>query len=369
MKTLVMILGSFLLLHISQAQDTESKAPKIKSAVEKISVDKLLVELGADDAITRRDAFKKATILPKEKILELYKKLMASDDPEFNHVAEKLALFIRDLLFNEDVALIPRITEAKFAPLKGLAKGSKAAQDSQREAAKKLPLEMKIKKSGIVFRLIPAGKFSMGSPKAQKQAEVTKPFYIGKFEVTQEQWQKVMGNTLADQNDRSQYKGIYGAGDNFPMYHVSWDDCQDFIKKLSALEGLTNNLKLSLPTEIAWEYACRAGTQTAYYTGAAEADLARAGWYGYDNKGNSNKTTHEVGQKLCNAFGLYDIHGNVWEWCNDWYSGDRSNRVNRGGNWSGSALLCRSAFRNRYSPGLRGYFLGLRLALSQSVKK
>ena len=136
----------------------------------------------------------------------------------------------------------------------------------------------------------------MGSPKAQKHAEVTKSFYMGKFEVTQEQWQKVMGN------NPSQFKKY---GKNAPVAMVSWDDCQVFNKKLSALEGLANNLKLSLPPEFEWEYACRAGTQTAYYTGTTEADLARAGWY----SGNSNRPAYEVGEKLCNAFGLYDMHG------------------------------------------------------------
>ena len=389
-----MILGSFLLLNAcqtqnaeskpaeaksaiekkielesgdAQAQNTESKAPKTKIAVEKISVDQLLVELGDGNFKTRKAALKKAKTLPVEKIQELHKKLMASDDPEFRHVAGKLAPFIQEFLFNEVVAQIPRIADAKFAALKGLAEGSKAAQDRQREAAKTLPLEIILKKSGIVFRLIPAGKFTMGSPKTekhrinsetQKQTEVTTSFYMGKFEVTQEQWVKVMGDTLADQNAKS----------NFPMYQVSWDDCQDFIKKLSVLEGLTNNLKLSLPAEIEWEYACRAGTQTAFYTGTTEADLAQAGWYGFD-KGNSNKTTHEVGQKLCNAFGLYDMHGNVLEWCDDWYSDNRSYRVYRGGSWNYRARRCRSADRSRRSPGNRYYYLGLRLVLSQSVKK
>ena len=390
MKTLVMILCSFVLLHISQAQDTENKAsktesvPKTDSTTEKIGLeqlrvksemddfkdpfkkgdlDKLLAELGSDNFKIRRDALNKSKALPSEKKLGLYKKLKSSDDPEFRRVAGILAASIMGAV----------VAYKKYPLLIGLAEGSKAAQDSQREAAEKMPLEIKLNKSGIVFRLIPAGKFTMGRPKivepgmrdvseGQKQAEVTKAFYMGKFEVTQEQWEKVMGS------NPSHFKKI---GKDAPVEMVSWDDCQVFIKKLSALEGLANNLKLSLPSEIKWEYACRAGTQTAYYTGDTEADLVRAGWPGYGKGKDSNKTTHEVGQKLCNAFGLYDMHGNILEWCNDSLSeNDDRCRINRGGDFGGRRS-CGSAAEGRSGNRSSSYYshLGLRLVLSQSVKK
>jgi formylglycine-generating enzyme required for sulfatase activity len=151
---------------------------------------------------------------------------------------------------------------------------------------------------------------------------------------------------------------------------VSWDDAQEFCKRASAKCGVT----LRLPTEAEWEYACRAGTRTNYHSGDAEVDLARVGWY----RNNSGNTTHPIGQKEANAFGLHDMHGNVWEWCEDWYSAYPNNpvtdptgpatgddRVLRGGSWiSKVPVFCRSALRYWLVPDSRYVFIGFRVVLA-----
>jgi formylglycine-generating enzyme required for sulfatase activity len=149
---------------------------------------------------------------------------------------------------------------------------------------------------------------------------------------------------------------------------VSWKDVQDFIEKLNRQEGTD---KYRLPTEAEWEYAARAGTTTRFCSGNSAANLSEVGWY----EGNSEAKTHPVGQKAPNAWGLYDMHGNVWEWVNDWrgdYSADSVTdpegpssglfRMNRGGSWDIIDWGCRSAIRSYYDPGIRDNYLGFRLA-------
>jgi formylglycine-generating enzyme required for sulfatase activity len=248
-----------------------------------------------------------------------------------------------------------------LASLEGLAYGSQKAQALQKKASAHRPLEIKLSKSGIVFRLIPAGEFTMG--KNKKKVTLKNDYYMGKFEVTHGQWDSVM-----DSNP-SHFKYV---GKNAPMEKVTWHDCQTLIKKLNEQESL-EGFELSLPTEVEWEYACRAGTTTSFYTGSTNYDCARAAWCG-DNKrkndyGNANHETHAVGQKVANAFGLYDMHGNVWEWCQEWYSDKQSERVNRGGGWLQDAQYCTSATRSRYAPDDRNTSLGLRLVLRLSPAK
>ena len=190
---------------------------------------------------------------------------------------------------------------------------------------------------------------------------LTQPFYMGKFTVTQEQFQAVIGANT------SQFKGK----DN-PAETVSWDDAQAFCKKLAEQTKQT----IRLPTEAEWEYTCRAGTTTTYHSGDSEADLARVAWYA----GNSKNTTHPVGQKEPNAFGLYDMHGNVWQWCQDqwdenYYSKSPAEnpqgpdqsagavRLLRGGSWDYAPMVCWSALRSWYLPDSRYLNLGFRVVM------
>ena len=212
-------------------------------------------------------------------------------------------------------------------------------------------------KTGIELVYIPAGTFMMGSPadeagrfdnEAQHRATLSQGFYMGKYEVTQAQWVRVMHSNPLE------FKG-----DALPVEQVSWDDCQSFCSQAG----------LRLPTEAEWEYACRAGSTGAY---GGSGKLDEVGWF-YDNSG---RTTHAVGQKKPNGWGLYDMHGNVWEWCSDWYgaypTGDAtdptgaatgSGRVLRGGSWGSDARYCRSADRGWGEPGYRGGRLGFRVVL------
>ena len=194
--------------------------------------------------------------------------------------------------------------------------------------------------------------------KPQHRVTIGKPFYLGKYEVTQAQWRAVMGSSPyleTRSNDFYHLPGMAGRlnGPNNPAT-VSWNDAQEFIKRLNVEEG---HGRYRLPTEAEWEYAARAGTGTAYSFGDDARDLGRFAWYGEDFASGS---THPVGQKAANPWGLYDMHGNVWEWVQDWY-GERhyanspaldpggpqtgSKRVVRGGSWHQSATSWRSAFR------------------------
>jgi formylglycine-generating enzyme required for sulfatase activity len=224
---------------------------------------------------------------------------------------------------------------------------------------------------GMEFVLIPAGKFEMGSPPDEEgrdsdegpvhHVNIEKAFYMGRYEVTQKQWRAVMGD------NPSHFKG-----DDLPVEQVSWDDVQEFIKKLNEKEGIDT---YRLPSEAEWEYACRAGTTTRYSFGDSESRLGDYAWY----NSNSGSQTHPVGQKKANPWGLYDLHGNVWEWVQDswhsnydgapadgsaWESEDGANRVLRCGCCGNYAWGCRSAIRGRFAPRTRGSILGFRLLKS-----
>jgi len=221
---------------------------------------------------------------------------------------------------------------------------------------------------GMEFVLIPAGSFQMGSEnggsdeKPVHNVKIDKAFYLGKTEVTQKQYQAIMGNNPSD------FKG-----ENRPIENVSWDDAQAFIKKLNEKEGGT---KYRLPTEAEWEYAARANTSTKWSFGDDESDLKNYAWYGYELSG---KETHEVGQKKPNGFGLFDMHGNVWEWtCSDYgeysennhlkcSSSNYANKSLRGGSWYHLAGYCRSALRYDFTPDHRGSFYGFRVVLESSL--
>ena len=222
---------------------------------------------------------------------------------------------------------------------------------------------------GVTFKMIAVegGTFTMGATSEQGSdaQDDEKPVHrvtlssysIGETEVTQALWQAVMGSNPS-----------YFRGSNKPVERVSWDDCQDFIKKLNAITG--ENFRL--PTEAEWEFAARGGIKSRGYKYAGSNTINMVAWY--DN--NSNSETHNVGTKQANELGLYDMSGNVWEWCSDWYGGysngiqtnpkgsaSGSFRVVRGGGWSHNARICRVSFRSHCAPTSRGYALGFRLAL------
>ncbi|MBI4751015.1 MAG: SUMF1/EgtB/PvdO family nonheme iron enzyme [Acidobacteria bacterium] len=249
------------------------------------------------------------------------------------------------------------------------------------------------------FVLIPTGSFLMGStnadveaafadakrynPKAERewftreqpQHRVTfsQPFYLGKFQVTQAQWQEVMGN------NPSSFKG-----DTLPVEQVSWNDCQEFLKKLNAKK---DNYIYRLPSEAEWEYACRAGTTTPFSFGEpiTTDQVNYDGHYPYGNapKGEYRQKTTPVGSFPANAWGLHDMHGNVWEWCQDWYQdtyagvpddgsaresgSDQRFRVMRGGSWFDGADFCRSAFRYRNNPEFVGRNSGFRVVAVRTL--
>ncbi|MBR2487035.1 MAG: formylglycine-generating enzyme family protein [Paludibacteraceae bacterium] len=196
-------------------------------------------------------------------------------------------------------------------------------------------------------------------------------FYIGMLEVTQSQWEKVVGTSIYQQWTKAGNSGspTRGVGPDYPMYCVSWDEAMEFCRLLSNKTGRT----YTLPTEAQWEYAARGGNKNegAKYAGSNMIDAVA--WY-TDNSGSS---THIVGSKRANALGIYDMSGNVWEWCKDWYASSYvsydtnnpvgpssgSDRVYRGGSWYGSASDCRGADRGSDSPGNRYGNLGFRVVL------
>ncbi len=273
------------------------------------------------------------------------------------------------------------VADAQPARLPGLYVGSKEAQERQLTEARKsnLPLEVKTRALGVRFRYIPSGTFLMGCPAddatsgkswwdretirrqnewlIQHMVTISRGFYVGKFEVTQGQWRSVMDSNPSDHKS---------AGDDAPVEQVSWDDVQGFLKKLCDLEGAPQGT-FRLLTEAEWEWACRAGTTRATY-----APLDKIAWYGK----NSGLSTHVAGGKLANAYGLYDMLGNVSEWNSDWYGEYASDsvvdpkgaiggseRVCRGGSECHFDYFCRSACRLPEGPLLRLPNLGFRLAI------
>ncbi len=219
-----------------------------------------------------------------------------------------------------------------------------------------------------LVRIAP-GQFFMGSPAGEPGREVdegvmhrvwiNKPFYMGKFEVTQAQYEAVTGQ-----------KPSHFEGSDLPVDSVSWDDAVRFCERLGEKDGR----RYRLPTEAEWEYACRAGSSQAFSFGPSYSQLSEHGWH-FDISENKS---HAVGQKQANAFGLYDMHGNVWEWCGDWYGKEYygespavdprgpasgEHRILRGGSWQCGPVLCRSAIRGWGPPANRGNHVGFRVVL------
>jgi formylglycine-generating enzyme required for sulfatase activity len=245
---------------------------------------------------------------------------------------------------------------------------------TNRTSSRPLPrTRTRTNQAGIEFVLIPPGRFMMGSTngnadeKPVHQVTISQAFYMGKYEVTQGQWQSVMGTTIHQQRDK--VVGSYiivGEGDNYPMYFVSWEEAMSFMRRLNELN---DGYIYRLPTEAEWEYACRAGTKGDYYAD----DVNDIGW-SVENSGNQ---THAVAGKQPNTFGLYDMSGNVSEWCGDVYhnnyrgaptdgsawvsGGEPQKRVIRGGGWFDRAVYLRSAARFKDSSDYREYGIGFRV--------
>ena len=214
---------------------------------------------------------------------------------------------------------------------------------------------------------VQGGTFQMGSNNGESDEKpvhsvTVSSFSMGKYEVTQKQWREVMGSDPSE----LYFKGC----DQCPVERVSWIDIQEYLKKINEKTGK----KYRLPTEAEWEFAARGGNQSKNYTYSGSNDLKSVAWF----TENSESKTHPVGQKQANELGLFDMSGNVWEWCSDWYSSSYSsgavsnptgavtgaNRVFRGGSWGHNAASCRSANRNFNTPTIRSFHVGFRVVFS-----
>ena len=262
------------------------------------------------------------------------------------------------------------ILEGQTASLSGVltthASSSVASESSSTGNTITIPV-----KDGISIDMVrvEAGTFTMGATAEMKdpygdekpthQVTLTNDYYIGKYEVTQALWKAVMGK------NPSNFKG-----DNLPVETVTWNDCQKFISKLNRITGK----KFRLPTEAEWEYAARGGNKSRGYQYSGSNNLSDVAWY----EDNSDSKTHAVGSKQANELGIYDMSGNVWEWCQDRYgryskssqtnptgATSGSFRVRRGGSWNFTARICRSSCHYESLPSLRNSDLGFRLVLSE----
>lgn len=253
-----------------------------------------------------------------------------------------------------------------------------AADDTGKKSSGNLTVTLK----GVSFDMVyvKGGTFMMGATDEQGMDayDWEKPihkvtlsdYYIGKYEVTQELWEKVMGTTVVQQRDKVNPKfPLHGTGPDYPMYYVSWDEAQKFCAKLSKLTGK----KYALPTEAQWEYAARGGVQSKNYKYSGSDGAGIVACYGDDD---NEGTAYPVGTKQPNELGLYDMSGNLWEWCSDKYglygglpqtnptgAASGSDRVLRGGSWGSNARICRVSFRGYSRPDRRYYYHGFRVVL------
>jgi formylglycine-generating enzyme required for sulfatase activity len=308
----------------------------------------LVEKLGDEDFQVREKAQKRLSAMPTAVLETVKAAVEKTEDHEIRIRGKMVVQVLENRLLAEQIGKIPSITNS----------------------------------IGMKLVAIPAGEFMMGSPETEKErggdegpqhrVKITQPFYMGAMEVTQAQWKAVMGTNPSNFQ-----------GDNLPVEQVSWDDCQEFLKKLSAKEGKTYRL----PTEAEWEYACRAGTTTPFNTGETintdQANYNGNQVYGNGKPGEYRQKTTPVGSFKPNAWGLYDMHGNVWEWCRDWYdenyfknspatdpAGPENGayRVLRGGSWYNCPGFCRSAFRFRVNPDDRRNSFGFRVVLVVSPR-
>jgi formylglycine-generating enzyme required for sulfatase activity len=284
---------------------------------------------------------------------------------------------VAGMLGQESATRTVRVAQEDQGASVSPADGDEAAADSPAHLPGKDSIAL-LNSSGFSFVAIPAGTFMMGSAESelgrndderQHEVTLTRGFCMQTTLVTQKQWKLVMGTEPS----------LFGIeGDDCPVEGVSWNEVQEFVRKLNSL----GDASYRLPSEAEWEYACRAGTASAFASGEItvfscghDASLDAAGWY----CGNSGWKVHPVAQKAPNAWGLYDMHGNVCEWCQDWYgnypatpqidplgSAFGPGRVVRGGSWFSNSQNCRSACRSWWAPNSRIDFIGFRLVRDEN---
>jgi formylglycine-generating enzyme required for sulfatase activity len=236
---------------------------------------------------------------------------------------------------------------------------------------------------GMKMNWVAPGRFVMGSPPTEAgrsndegpQTDVTmsRGFWLGVFAVTQDDWKSIAEGAIGLNAEPSFFHG-----ERLPVEQVSWQDCQSWLEELNSSEEsrLPAGFQYRLPTEAEWEFACRAGTSTAFHFGDAQPGLDESAWY----SNNSSGQTHSVGAKKPNTWGFHDMHGNVWEWCQDRYGALPGgsvidpqepiaglNRVFRGGSWGVAASRCRSAYRVWNKPSYRDYTVGFRVAIAPQL--
>jgi formylglycine-generating enzyme len=357
----------FVYLAFAVAVAAWSACPAADVDAEKI--DRLIRQLGSSKFEEREAAGHALETIGKPALAALRKAASTSEDAEVRRRASRLV---------EEV-----LRESRPASLDCTGKdGANAAEVRQARQAWAKHLGRRVEETialaggvKMTFALVPPGKFPMGCPpgeaerdsdETQHRVTLTGSFYLGVHEVTQAQWQAVMGG------NPSRFQG-----ENLPVEQVSWDDCQEFCSKLGEKVG---KRYFRLPTEAEWEYACRAGTTTPLHFGATlgtdQANYDASYVYGSGKKGLYRERTTPVGSFPANAWGLFDMHGNVWEWCQDWYgpyaseavedprganSGDT--RVLRGGSWLFYPGRCRSAGRDWRAATSRSFNVGCRLVL------
>ena len=341
----------------AEAEKAAALAAAEKAEAERKAKEKAEAEKAAEDAWKAFELGGEANV---EKAIELMKESLKLVDAGSNRSALKT--------FEEELEALRNPVPQPTPP----APTSVAWTDAPAAGTQK---SLEIEGASYNFRYCPAGTFTMGSPageagrssdETQHEVTLTQGFWMLETEVTQALWESVTGENPMVKAWMADWKGP-----KKPVGRVSWEDCQEFIEKLNSLGIAPEGLKFRLPTEAEWEYACRAGTSGPY----AGSSLDSMGWYKDNSDGANN-----VGEKSPNAWGLYDMHGNVWEWCSDWFDYDTydaasqtdptgpssgSYRVLRGGSWDHNAENCRSAYRYDFSPAFRRSHYGFRLVLGR----